>query len=173
MKKIISVVLLFIFLYNISGYYLVFTEQQSEIKESVQNFLEEDDSGNLLLLNISQEDEKNITWNGNDEFSLNGKMYDVAFTKREGNVLRLYCYCDSKEDHLFASLDSHIKNNIDNPVSRKNSKDTLKNSLSDYLPYSTKKEFSFSVCRLKKEIKNNFSLLNFSPDKPSPPPRFA
>lgn len=152
---------------------MAFILRQSEIKETVLNSIKESNSDNLLLLNISKEDQKNITWNGNDEFSLNGKMYDVAFSKREGNVLHLYCYSDLKEDHLFAALNSHIKDNIDNPVSGKNSKDNLKNHLPDYLLDGTKNEFSFFVDTLRKEIKYSFSTLDIFIDKPSPPPRLA
>jgi hypothetical protein len=173
LKKTFSFVLLLIFLYNISGYYLAFTVQQSDIKEKVQHIFKEKDTGDLLLLKISPEEEKNIAWNEKNEFSLHGKMYDVAFRKHQGNVLYLYCYNDSKEDHLFASMNSHVKNNMDNPVSGKTSNNTLKNPLPDYLPEDTKNEFSFFDFTLNIEINNSFSLLSFSIDKPSPPPRLA
>ena len=173
LKKTISVVLLFIFLYNISGYYVTFTVLQSGIKETVQNILKGSDTDNLLLVKISPDDDEKITWNGNDEFSLNGKMYDVAFSKHEGTILYLYCYSDSKEEHLFTSLNSHVKNTIDDPVSGKNSKNTLKNPLPDYFMDFNKTEFSFFVFVLNKEITSRFSLLNFSIDEPSPPPRLA
>jgi hypothetical protein len=173
LKKTISVVLLFIFLYNISGYYLAFTFQQSGIKETVQDAFKEGETDDLLVLRISPAEEKNMTWNGSEEFSLNGKMYDVAFSKREGNILYLYCYCDSKENQLFASLNLHVKNNIDFPGSRKNSKNTLKNPLPNYFMNSSKNELSFFVYILKKEIQCSFHLLSFSLDTPAPPPRLA
>ena len=171
LKKTISVVLLFIFLYNISGYYLAFTFQQSGIKETVQHTFKETDD--LLVLRILPGEEKNITWNGSDEFSLNGKMYDVAFTKQEGNILYLYCHSDSKENHLFASLNLHIRNNIGFPGSRKNSKNTLKNPLPNFFMNTSKNELSFFVYTLKKEIQCSFHLLSFSIDKPAPPPRLV
>jgi hypothetical protein len=173
LKKTFSFVLLSIFLYNISGYYLAFTIQQTEIKETVHKFFEGHKSNGLLLLKISPEEERNIVWTDHNEFRLKDKLYDVAFREHHDNVLYVYCYNDSKEDHLFASLNSHIKNNMDNPVSGKNSKSILKNPLPDFLSGDTKNLFSFFEFTSKKEFNKSFPLLSFSIDKPTPPPRLG
>jgi|GEM_PF-2557318 len=170
-KKTISIILLFIFLYNISGYYLVFSVQQTEVKKIVRNFFRVNRKHDLIVLRISAENEKEIVWYDNEEFVLNGKMYDVASRTHEENVLLLYCYQDSKEDHLFTSLNSHFKNNI--PVSQKNSGDNLKVPFPDYFADSGRNGFFPFDYDLKNERQLNFSLENFCIDKPSPPPRLA
>ncbi len=170
-KKTISIILLFIFLYNISGYYIAFSVQQTEVKKIVRSFFRSGGQEDMLVLRILAEKEKEIVWYNQEEFNLNGKMYDVAFMKHEKNILLLYCYNDSKEDHLFTSLNSHFKNNI--PVPQKNSGDNLKVPFPDYFAGLSQNGFFTFDYDVRIEIQLNFSLENFYLDKPSPPPRLT
>jgi hypothetical protein len=172
-KKVIAVVLLFIFLYNLSGYYFAFSIQKTGNREAVENLIKVNGLNDLLLIKVAAADEKKIEWENSGEFNLNGKMYDVAFKKQAGNILYIYCYQDAKEDHLFASLDLQVKNNIDNTASEKSSKNIVKNPLTDYLANYNSNRFHFIIYSLRHEIKSDFLLPDFFIDTAFHPPKVA
>jgi len=173
LKKSVAAFLIFIFFYNISGYYLVFNFCQTRIKNFVQSQIKEMNSEDLILIVLSASEKNNIQWENNDEFRFKGKMYDVAFRKQENNKLYLYCYNDLREEHLFTSLKRHIKNHIDNSATQKNSKTVLKSPVSFFytIPDTLKIFCQHSTINVKD--KNIFSLENIFIEFPFPPPKLG
>jgi hypothetical protein len=173
LKKSVAVFLVFIFFYNISGYYLAFNFCQTRIKNFVQSQIKEMDSEDLILIVLSPLEKNNIQWENNDEFRFKGKMYDVAFRKQENNKFYLYCYNDLREEHLFTSLKKHIKNHIDNSAAQKNSKTILKSAVSFFYAIpDTSKIFCFYY-EVKIKDLNIFPLENIFIEFPSPPPKLG
>lgn len=52
-----------------------------------------------------------LDWEDDDEFNLNGEMYDVIEKKVEGSKLIIRCLADKKETALLNKLDDHWKEN--------------------------------------------------------------
>jgi hypothetical protein len=173
LKKAISIVLLFVFFYNISGYYFAFNLWQMNIKDFMQSCFREKKTEELILITVSAEEKTKIEWESNDEFRLNGKMYDVASRKLEKNILYFYCYSDSQEDQLFDSLNKHIKNHIDNSTTGKNSKSKLKHPASDFYALSGPVKLECYNYGKNKKTKNAFWDQNILIEFPSPPPRLS
>ena len=172
-KKAIAIALLFIFLYNISGYYFAFGIQILINRFSVEKLLAENNSCNLIVIKISAGEEKKIEWENSGEFRLNGKMYDVAFKKQIGNTLSVYCFQDEKEDHILASLDSQVKKGFDNSYSEKISKNTLNAPIPLFFTGLNSNKFYFDFSSLTEQIQNKFSPCDSFIDQPFPPPRLA
>lgn len=56
------------------------------------------------IVTFSESELKNVSWNDKDEFSLNGKLYDVVKTSFEGKTKMYHCISDTKETIV---LDAH------------------------------------------------------------------
>jgi hypothetical protein len=124
MKKILSLVLVFVFFYGIMGFYLNFEIQQYKIKEEIkERIIHNLPEKELTLLRISSSDKEKITWTENDkEFRYNGNMYDVVKIKAGTDTTYYYCFNDEKESKLFVNLDKLVKEQTDNSQSRTNQK---------------------------------------------------
>jgi len=124
MKKIISIVLVFVFFYSIMGFYLNFEIAQyrikEEIKEKIINNLPEKE---LTLVKISSSDNNKITWmEDGKEFRYDGNMFDVVRIRTKSDTTYYYCFSDEKESKLFVNLDKLVKEQTDNSQSRTNQK---------------------------------------------------
>jgi hypothetical protein len=108
LKKIVSILLLFCLILNIVGYHVIFYFRQAEIKAEMKKSLlirahSEDETGFSFSLN----DKKAIStldWVGDNEFKLNGQMYDVIEKKIENGKLILRCISDIKETALIKTF---------------------------------------------------------------------
>lgn len=104
LKKIVSILLLFCLLLNIVGYHIIFSLRKGELKAEMKKALRmranrEDE----IIFVFSLKEKKTISqleWEGNDEFRLNGQMYDVIEKRVEKNKLVLRCISDNKETCL-------------------------------------------------------------------------
>ncbi len=124
MKKILSLVLVFVFFYSIMGFYLNFEVEQyqikEEIKEKIVNNLPEKE---LTLVKISSIENKKITWmEDGKEFRYKGNMFDVVRIKTGADTIYYYCFDDENESKLFVNLDKLVKEQTDNSQSRTNQK---------------------------------------------------
>ena len=85
----------------------------------------------LILITIDASNEKEICFLEEDEFLYKDKMYDIVRSERKGNSVTYYCLNDSKEEELFANLNSEVKKNMDsNPVRHKSQQILKKINLS-------------------------------------------
>jgi hypothetical protein len=120
MKKLLSIVLIFVFFYSIMGFYLNFEIEQyqikEEIKEKIINNLPENE---LTLVKISSADSKKVTWmEDGKEFRFKGNMFDVVRSKTWDDTTYYYCFDDKNESKLFVNLDKLVKEQTDNSRSR-------------------------------------------------------
>ena len=87
LKKLIVICLLVCFLLNITGYHIIFYLRQEQIKTEMRVAIRmrtysEDETDFVFLLNDKQS-MKQLNWEGDDEFSYKGEMYDVIEKKIE------------------------------------------------------------------------------------------
>ena len=120
MRKILSILLVFVLFYSIMGFYLNFKIEQyqvkREIKHKIINNLPEKE---LTLIKISSGNSGKIKWMEEDkEFRYNGKMYDVVKIKKVNDTTYYYCFNDEKESKLLSHLDNLVKEQTGNSKSR-------------------------------------------------------
>ena len=109
MKKIISYIILLLFVFTTSGYYLLFKHIKHEIHHEVEQKIKNGIDKNELTVFIFLTDEENsIHWiKKNKEFTVNGEMYDVVEIKIKNNKKYIYCLNDIKEKQLIARFTRH------------------------------------------------------------------
>ena len=120
MKKIVSIVLVFVFFYSFIGFYLNFEIEQCRIKEEIkEKIIGNADERELTLLKISTRDQGRIKWTEEGkEFRYEGEMFDVVKVKTGTDTTCYYCFCDSKENKLLSHLDKLVKQQSDRSPSR-------------------------------------------------------
>ncbi len=102
MKRFISVILLFVFLYNISGYYIWFKLEQFNIKSEIRSGSE---VKKMTLFTVPLNFKSGIVWiEDNKEFIYHGEMFDVVKMKINNNVKYYYCINDKKEKQLIVDF---------------------------------------------------------------------
>ena len=106
MRKYISIIVLFIFLFNIGGYYLWFSAiqygLQKEMEKEIGEGSKDDD---LTLIIVPAKGETGVVWIKPDkEFLYKGEMYDVVKIQNKDQKKYYYCLNDSKEKELIANF---------------------------------------------------------------------
>lgn len=168
MRRLISILLVFTFLFNIGGYYLWYSVIkygiQKEIGEEIAAGINDED---LTLIVIPDIGKSGITWiKPAKEFRYKGEMYDVVKTKNLPGKKHFYCINDTKEKQLIAGFD---KTHNTKKESEKKLKRTFNYSF--YLQ-------SFTVTKLVYPIEFTFpTIINFylsnAIDIHFPPPKLA
>ncbi|NPA67836.1 MAG: hypothetical protein GXO50_04415, partial [Chlorobi bacterium] len=104
MKKIVSAVFVFLFLFNIAGYYLWFGLQRYEIRKDVKTEIKKRmrlKKEALTLIIISEENKNEVLWiKIGKEFKYRGALYDVVSFEQKNGKKYYYCINDVKEKQL-------------------------------------------------------------------------
>jgi hypothetical protein len=121
MKKATVIFLLFIFLFNTMGYFIVFRVSQLHVKAAVKRDIE----NGILNKSVTRVIIKNtelasLNWLEKDEFEYKNERYDVMDRDVEGNTTVFYCVHDKKETHLFSKMADHVKGDFSKTRSGKN-----------------------------------------------------
>ncbi len=140
MRKFLSLVLCAFFLFNVSGYYVIFRLMQyharKEMKAYIKNNLS-DDEMEMVIVSDSEISSplSSFKFVKKNEFTYKGKLYDIVRRKKDGDNTIFYCINDKQEEKLFAGLNEHIKWNTDNNApSKSRSVQLLKNIVKEALP---------------------------------------
>ena len=120
MKRILSILLVFVFFYSIIGFYLNFEIKQFRIKKEIkENLIVSLPENELTLLKISSTDNVKIKWmEEGKEFRYMGNMFDVVKIVNRRDSTYFYCYSDSKESKLISHLDKLVKEQAGHSQSR-------------------------------------------------------
>ena len=110
MKKIAVIAVLFVFMVNTMGYYIVFRCNQYLVKkEMVAQIRGGIFHSDIVLLKIlSPEKEQQFHWRDKNEFSWYGKLYDVIVERKSGDTTMFYCLRDKKEETLLADFSFYL-----------------------------------------------------------------
>lgn len=110
------------FLFNSFGYVLLFIKLQEDIKEEVlRKIADVIPEKDLHKISFFKNDK--INWKEENEFELNGLMYDVVKREDKGNYVILYCFNDEKEANLLKNFKKHFdeeRNKKSNSASKTN-----------------------------------------------------
>jgi hypothetical protein len=97
-------------LLHTTSLYFVFHFSQRAIKREMKNYLSSHlQDAHITMFTFSLEDQKDIGWEGDDEFTINGQMYDVIQKKKDGNKTVVYCVQDKKETALVQHFLRNVK----------------------------------------------------------------
>jgi len=114
LKKLLAILLICCFLLNIIGFRIFFYFRQVEVKSEMKK---------LLRLNVDINEERfafflndiealqKLKWKGDDEFSLNGEMYDIIGKKIEDEKIVIRCIRDKEETALVNKLKDNCREN--------------------------------------------------------------
>jgi hypothetical protein len=139
MKRIVSFVLLLLFLYNFIGYFPVFEIMQQKIKADVEKEIKTNLRNRKLEVlriprSVYQNPGKNFHRVNEHEISWNGNLYDIVKQEVSSDTIIIYAVHDKAEENLFSMLDHQIKNYVDSnkPLKNKGSGKPVKNSIKEY-----------------------------------------
>lgn len=125
MKKIVVIAVLFVFLLNTMGYYVVFKYNRYMVKkEMIYQIRMGLFHPNIVLLKILHpEKEQQFCRIEKNEFTYFGKLYDVVVERKSGDTTLFYCLHDKKEESLLANFTLCLRRNgrsgsspRDNPI---------------------------------------------------------
>jgi hypothetical protein len=105
-KKLVVITVLFVFLVNTMGYYIVFKCNQWQAKQEMIGQIR---MGlfhpNIILLKIlSPEKEQQFQRREKNEFTWYGKLYDIVVERKSGDTTLFYCLHDKKEETALADF---------------------------------------------------------------------
>lgn len=110
---------------QVAGYHLYFYQLQRSVKESARQYLRSKDfSGYAAWLTFPVHPtagEDRISWEGDDEFSYRGEMYDVIEKIKVNDQWLIKCISDKKEDSLIAQYTSLAKDDWGNTAKKRTS----------------------------------------------------
>jgi hypothetical protein len=115
MKKLIVIFLLVCFLLNITGYHIIFYLRQQEIKAEMRTAIRvqtcSGDETDFVFLLSDKQSMKQLDWEGDDEFSYKGEMYDVIEKKITDGKLIIRSIADKQETALLNKANDHWDQN--------------------------------------------------------------
>jgi hypothetical protein len=112
-KKLCSLVFLFIYFYNIVGYLVAIRVAQDQIRREVKALLKAGvPEGELITIAIKKDDERLLVWLKPHEFRYRGGMYDVIRSHVSNDTTYYVCINDVQEERLFEHLDEHVRNHM-------------------------------------------------------------
>ena len=110
LKRSAAAFLLLVFLFNSSGYYILFELNKIRMERSVQSF-NKDLHRSISVIKVNDGEKRlNFPRIGKKEIKLDGKMFDIIWQVKKNGMTIFYCLQDTKEDHLLAAMQ---KNNND------------------------------------------------------------
>jgi hypothetical protein len=175
MKRILSILFLMIFLFNLAGYFVVFKMMQYSAREEMKTLVKKNIPLEKLLKIVVPAKEINSSpvfrFLEENEFIYKGKRYDIVKQSTEGNNTIFYCINDTSEERLYAGLDDLIRHTTDqNTTSRNRSNILLKNIVKEALPDDIQLSgIDYSILNIHFDY-HSFFTEQFFP-VPSPPPK--
>ena len=168
MRKTASIFLLIIFLFNIAGYFGMFSYLKQENYKSI--FERDVNALNLVCLTIPKTEK--IQWEKENEIIYMGKYYDVFSKSEDSKNYFLVCYSDSRDNLLCEGFNKHIQSQQNENASGKNHGNSLvKIIIQDFILHSFVWKIQNSIGeRASSQI--SFSLPTGFTSVFSPPPEF-
>lgn len=142
LKKLLSIVFLFIFLFYVAGYYIVYIGlreiARAEMTQRLdrENYSEDETITIKIPFNLPYQAEDGAFKRTRGDFRHNGEFYTLIKQKVENDTLYIICMKDKKEKKIFNFMADIVKMSTDLPTSSSTTK--LVNSLiKDYMPSSS------------------------------------
>ena len=177
MKKIFSIVLLALFLFNVVGYYGVYVglriQANSELKQKLDAEAYDEDETITIKIPFAlpyQQDSETFSRVDGD-FEKDGEFYNLVKQKMERDTLHVVYIKDHKEAGLFDLLTDFVQANTDAPISKKASK-LMENFAKDYISVTNELQtanFGWSLTETLSQP--GYPVITSSEQVNSPPPK--
>ncbi len=106
MKKLATITLIAVLIYNAVGFVVSFQLVRHEWRLSVcEQLLKVVDKQDCLVFKLVRNDAQSFK----DELTIDGKFYDVMNREIEGDSVIIHCFSDEKETQLFAQFYEDIQ----------------------------------------------------------------
>lgn len=171
MRKVLSILLIFLIAFNAGGYFFIYFQLENHFKEiATQNIKEYIQQNKLEKIVLStKSDFLNYEKINENEFLYYGKMYDICSEEIHKDTIIIYCLNDKNEDILRIVFAEYL-NDSDSDEALTSVSNLIKTlisialepNLNKYNPFQFYDNFSFSFHVLYQ--KTNIEI-------PSPPPR--
>ena len=112
MKKTLPYILLFLFLFNILGYYFIFEVQKYHVKKEMQARIHKGSTVLTILQVMDPENNPDFQRIEKMEIRYKGFLYDVIKEVQKGRTTIFYCIHDKKEENLLAAMKTVNKDNF-------------------------------------------------------------
>jgi hypothetical protein len=122
LKKLVSLLLLAMLLFNTGGYYVMFWALRYQADTELQQRLDSNDypESEAFLIKIPVTLPYQMNWNDFEkltgEFEHNGEFYQLIKQKLENDTLKIVCIKNHKESQLVASMADFTKVSNDVPA---------------------------------------------------------
>jgi hypothetical protein len=178
MKKLLSILLLIVFSFNLGGYFILFKVLQHSVNRELVEDLDNNQYQNDQLLEIQVPISlPYVTYSGelkriNGKIEHNGEIYKLVKQKFINDTLHIYCIADKVEKRLIVNFKEYAKHTTDAPASQKKKPgQVVKQSSKEYHSFSD----DFLNPRFGTIIVTDYDpkveLFSFSTKVPTPPPQ--
>ena len=171
MKKLVSILLLLLFVYHGLAFYVFFLLARYEVRQTIKTQIKKGvPESELVIIEISPEDEKKglIRWIEDHEFIYKNEMYDIVRLKKKGTTKVYYCINDHQEKVLMQNLDKQVQQFITTKTSSEKGKIKIIFQ-TDYFISSHSYTFSYFYSQIKFPF-DKISLKEIPQKVLSPPP---
>lgn len=172
--RVISSLLLFIFLYNTSLFIIISEITISFYKQRGKEISMSEDIEKAELIVLSKSDlisgSLSFMWIEENEFRLNGEMYDVIKQSEDEEYYYFYCYHDIKEEKI---TEEYYKKS-ENSTSEDKNINHIRNIRFNYISEAAVEipvAIGFNSLEIPLKVKSRLASL-FEREVPTPPPRF-
>lgn len=107
LNKIVSILLVLVFMFNVMGYYFVFEVNRSILRKNIRGMINSGLNREMIVTVVVDNPETNLNFKKLDqnEFSYFGRLYDIVTKTVKGNVTWFYCINDKHEERLIAGFE--------------------------------------------------------------------
>ena len=175
MKRLAAIIAIIALLFNSMGYFVVFKAVQysvkNEIRSLIKNRIPEKELDLIMVVGNDAAKQLRMEWLDDNEFRLDGKLYDVVRRYVQNDTTFYYCINDRNEEQLFAHLDEMVKHQSENsPVPGQKSEKLVKNIIREAIPEIAGITRPF-CCEANLISATLFLLVTNIQEVPSPPPK--
>lgn len=171
MIRLACISLILCMLFHTCGPFFVLYYRQMVSRSEMRQYLRQHvQHADIKRFQFSDGDQTKIAWEDENEFSLDGEMYDVIKKVKQGKTLVVYCVADKKETRLIQQFLTQAKKQI--PVKEN---DSLRTQLLMLLYWvdSGNQAVPLASTRLLHFDLYTFSLPYIHQNIPAPPPRIV
>jgi hypothetical protein len=117
-RRLISIILLFAILFNICGYYFTFIIiKQGFRKDFITELKYAIHEKSIVIISITDQEmdsgKSSFKWTEDEEFSYQGKMFDVITQQKQGALNIFRCLNDKNEEILLSKYEDLVKRHTD------------------------------------------------------------
>ncbi|MGB8192069.1 MAG: hypothetical protein WCF67_09125 [Chitinophagaceae bacterium] len=172
MRKVATILLLFVMFINQVGYYFLCNYQQYQVRQQMKRELLANLPEAQLDIVIVEDSEKPILWEEEGrEFYLGDEMYDVVRQEKKNGKTYIYCINDKKEKQLLDHLVKVIKAGRD--TRKRSGKNVVKYQVVDFEPPRIESFPHISFFQKPQYACFSAHLLTYDEEIKGPPPRIS